>query len=262
MRKLNSILAVATFFGMSAAALAANPGSDTIPTSQLVAYFSVSATSAGNTVALAVEFIQAYVTNGQLNAVALDQSSDDVVTFSQGSNTVTYNPSNTAADVLPYTAGATYTMTLKRFNGETYTATAPAPGLATYTQPSAGQSFEKTDAVTLDWTAPASAQPAMFALGSNCGTVSGDISFNDSYTSATVPASYAASCSGAVQMEFDSYYVTGGAGFGGFSGVSEASILYSYGATLPTTTVGHHGLSVNKILAALRNHQKFMKYTF
>lgn len=262
MRKLNTVLAVATFFAFSAAALAANPGSDTIPTSQLVAGFSIEATTGSDTAALSVGFMQGYVSNGQLVLNNIDQSSDDVVTFSQGSNTVTYNPTATT-NTIPYAAGATYSISFKRFNGETYTATAVAPGLATYTQPTAGQTFEKTDAVTLNWTAPTSGQPALFALGANCATVEGDINFNDSYTSATVPAGYASSCSGAVQMEFDSYYITSGTGFGGFEGVSVASIAYSYGATLPpqAPAVRNHKI-FKKIMAALRRHQKFLKYTF
>src|SRR5262249_45641738 len=157
-------------FAMPVAALAGT-ASDQIPSSQLTAAFQVAAQIPdGGTdpqVTALVELDHVYVVNGQLQMEKLDQSADDVVTFSVGQTSVTYDPGNPAADVLPFVAGATYTVSFIRFNGETYSNTVQMPAFPMFMTPAPNQVFKKTDAVNLAWNS-VSASLGEFVLGTDC----------------------------------------------------------------------------------------------
>ena len=247
-------LAALALLALPALAFAAPalPESNTVPTAELTAFYQISPVEAGsNQLAALVALTEVTVANGTLVQTTLNQSADDVVTFTVGQTSLTYNPTTATADVLPNVPGAVYTVTFKRFNGETYTSTVTMPGEIVFTAPTQNQVFQKTDAVTIAWQPPTGAQPVMYMFISDCmGIDFSGLQYNDAGTGATLKAGVAASCKSAVQMEFDPVYATSGNGFGSFTAAAIGALHFSYGATpSPLLHASLVGLRLDRAIA-------------
>lgn len=208
--------------------------SDQVPSSQLTATFQVAAQipqgGGSPVVTPLVELDRVQVVNGQLQTDKLDQSADDVFTFSIGQTTIKYDPANPQAATLPFTVGATYTANFTRFNGEAYTSTVVMPDFPAFTSPTANQVFNKTDVVNLAWSA-VSSQLGEFLLTTDCGAFnSGALAYNSTFTAATIAAGAASGCTGAVQVNFMPVYINSGTGYGSFVAGSIGEMPFSYGA--------------------------------
>jgi hypothetical protein len=224
--------------------------SDTVPTSQLTVRFQVSAQSetAGNpTVTALVSMERVMVVNGHVKQDPVSVSADDVVTFSVGQNTITYNPTNGTANALPYVLGATYSVSFKRFNGESYTNAAVMPAITTVTAPQMGDIFKKTDAVNLAWT-DVSSLGGVFILAANCGTLNyGGLTYNAGYTAATLPAGAASTCNGPVQMQFIPLYFNAGTGYGEFVAGASGRLQFSFLSNSSSNSSGQETISLGSL---------------
>jgi len=232
--------------------------SDTIPTSQLAVSYQVAPAAAGSTqVQALVTMSSVAVVNGQAVVTDLTQSTDDVVTFSNGQTSITYNPANSDANALPYVAGATYSVSFKRFNGETYSNSAVMPATATILTPSQNEVFKNSDTISLTWTTPTGAEYATFLTTANCGEFdTNDINYNSTYTAATIAANAVSSCTKAVDIQFYPTYLNVGTGYGAFAVASMSEVSFSYGApsTLVETPVSLKGVRLDHLLRkALRS---------
>lgn len=84
--------------------------------------------------------------------------------------------------------------------------------------------------MTISWT-NGKADALVVVLTTQCSDV-GSWSVNDAFTQAILPAGYASQCQGPVALQFDAVGINVGTGYGTFTGSSDSSVQFSYGATL------------------------------
>jgi hypothetical protein len=205
--------------------------SNTVPTNEIMASFEVIQYPAGSFDALALaDLTQVKITDGRLFIESLEISKDDVLTFSNGGKTITYDPANPESNILPFVGGAQYTVRFARYNGEIYKGTTTTPKLVTFSMPEAGQVFQKTDTVDIVWSADKEAADFFVLIDSDCDAFdSGKLAFNDDYTKAQILAGAADNCPAGTKVMFYPIYINYGTGYGSFYSISFGAIEFYYG---------------------------------
>lgn len=210
----------------------ADAPSNTVPTNEIMANFEVIQYPAGSFDALVLaNLTQVKINNGRLFIDAIEISKDDVLTFSSGGKTITYDPANPESNILPFVGGTQYVVRFARYNGEIYKGMTNTPKLVTFSMPEMGQVFKKTDTVDISWSADKEAAEFFVLYESDCEAFDfGKFALNEDYSKAQVLAGAADNCPDGTKVNFYPLYLNYGEGYGSFSSISFGATEFYYGS--------------------------------
>lgn len=203
--------------------------SDKVPSSHLIAAYYIFPSDTAGMAQVYVELDKVKVKNGTLTVEELTPSIDDVITVSNGSSKVVYNPDDDSANVLPMVSQGTYDVTFNRANGDVFKSTISMPNDVVFTAPAANAVFNNSTVIDVTWQPPV--DPA-FLAGVNIDwyadcTPTGDLSWA-SDNSIEFPAGLASQCQGIAPVTVEIAFAEQGQGYGQTLGITFGSIDFSY----------------------------------
>lgn len=212
--------------------------SDKVSSSHLAAYFAVFPSDTAGMAQVIVELEKVTVVNGVLTEEDLDQSKDDVVTISNGSSKVVYDPSSDN-NLIPLVSKGAYNFTFKRFNGDKFHGTITLPDDVVISNPAQNSVFNNSTAVDVSWQAPT--DPAYLAQvslqwGGDCDPV-GDATWT-SDNSFQLPAGFASQCQGVTPVEIAVVFARDGEGYGLSQGITYSVVDFSYSSDASANKYG------------------------
>lgn len=200
--------------------------SNTVPDSSLVANFSVGQLSLPSTQFEAAVDLEAITSvNGVERHYPLALSNNESISFTGGGKTIQY--STNTSNILPLVVGGTYSVTYKRFNGETFNGKVALPPSEVFTSPAANSVFQPSRAVHVTWSPVRCDAQIMIAM-SNCGSVLDQSNWDPNNLGIEFPANAAANCSGTPQVTIYAVNANIGSGYGSFAGENVSSVNFSY----------------------------------
>jgi hypothetical protein len=223
---IRTICALILFFSFTARAQSL---SDTIPTANLAANFQVSPHGDG-TMDVYVQLVHVWIDNGNVMAEEVAVGGTDQIVFSAGQTSVIYDPSNMPKNILLASTDGTYAVTFTRGGtGEVFNNSVTMPAQTIFYTPDYAAVVPKNQDLTMTWS-PTQATGRQAYLNYNCaGTLTGDLTVNDEFTSATFPAGWAAACTGTVPVEIQMINFNFGSGYGSLVGATIDPWGFSFG---------------------------------